>query len=41
MTNRIGQRGPDEGKECRERTGGGVKTVTRMVPEWKTIKNAT
>jgi len=38
---RIGQRGPDDGKECMERTADGVKTVKRMVPKWKTIKNAT
>lgn len=41
MTNRIGERGPDEGTECRVRIAGGVKTVTRMVFEWATIKNAT
>jgi hypothetical protein len=39
MTNRIGQKGPDEGKECGKRTASGVKTVKRMV-QWKTIKNA-
>jgi hypothetical protein len=41
MANRIGQRGPDNGKECREIIASGVKTVRRMVPESKTIKNTT
>ena len=41
MTDRIGERGPDEGTECRLRTASGVKTVKRMVFEWPTIKNVT